>query len=306
MRIKQKIYDPGFGTSASNKQQRIMNKDGSFNVTHLNREIQFRDMYIYLLNISWSKFFLITLFSYLTINFIFGFIYYFFGVENLGMPILSFSDDFLHCFFFSTQTFTTIGYGAIAPKSHAVSSVAAIEGFVGLLFFAFASGLFYGRFSRPTPNLTFSKNFIIRQHNDSKALMFKLMHKHPNVILNVIEETILVIKKDENEKTNYSYYPLKMERERLVFLPYTWTIVHNITENSPLYNYTDEELEKLDAEILIAVNYFDDTFPQTIYQRHSYTFNEMKINNKFDANFYFDSEGNALLDHNKMNKLLQI
>ncbi len=299
-------FDPGTGLSASTKQRRIMNKDGNFNIIHTNRAFSFRDIYGFLLDTTWVNFFGFIFLIYLAFNLVFGAIYFKIGVESLGISSKDFISDFLNSFYFSAQTFTTIGYGFLAPKTLFTSGISAIEGFIGLLFFAFASGLFYGRFSRPKPNLSFTNHCIVKNHNEGRALMFKLIHKDIHVAMNVNLEVVMALKTIQNEKTMYTYFPLPVERNRITMLPYSWTVVHQIDENSPLLNYTNEQLNKLDAELLVLVNYYDETFSQQVYQRHSYTFDEIQIDKTFVQNFYYNVDGFGVLDHQKLNELEEI
>lgn len=293
-------FDPGTGLSSSDKQSRIMEKDGSFNIIHRNRQLHIGMMYSYLINASWSRFFVLITLGYIGFNILFAFGYLSIGVEGLGVVKEDVFSDYLHCFFFSTQTFTTIGYGFLAPKTAGISTLAALEGFIGLLYFASASGLFYGRISRPKPQLRFSSNILIRDFNDTTALMFRMMNKNRNVLMNLNVTGNVAFKNDKDGKTFYTYNQVSFLINHINMMPYTWTIVHVLDENSPFNGYTKEELSRLDAEILIMISYFDDTFSQEMYQRHSYTFTELLIDRVFVPAFEFDENGNGILDHEKL------
>jgi len=89
-------------------------------------------------------------------------------------------------------------------------------------------------------------------------------------------------------------------------LPTTWTIVHEIDEDSPLNGYTDEQILGLHAELLILIEYYEDAFAQNVYQMHSYGFNDLRGNSKFVATYYFDENGHAILDHGKLSKVEKV
>jgi hypothetical protein len=54
-----------------------------------------------------------------------------------------------------------LGYGHIYPISNSASIAAAFESLLGLLSFAIATGILFGRFSRPKADLLYSKNILI-------------------------------------------------------------------------------------------------------------------------------------------------
>jgi inward rectifier potassium channel len=71
------------------------------------------------------------------------------------------------------------------------------------------------------------------------------------------------------------YYPLPLERERVTFLPLTWTVVHPIDENSPMYGETLESLRKNQAEFIVLLGGLDEAISAQVNQRTSYTPDEI-------------------------------
>ena len=105
---------------------------------------------------------------------------------------------------------------------------------------------------------------------------------------------------DENGDLTRTFFKLSLERDKIMYLPTTWTIVHLIDEDSPLFGYADAQILALNAELLILIEYYEDAFAQNVYQMHSYSFKDLKGGSKFVAAYYFDENGQAVLDHGKL------
>ncbi len=304
--MAKEIKDPGVGKSSNKHAKRFVNPDGSFNIKHVNRVTSLSESYKYLVTIGWGKFFLWVLLGYTLVNVVFALVYTFLGVSNITEPTGSFFEDFANAFFFSAQTITTVGYGAMAPKGIAYGIVSSIEALVGLLSFSFVTGLLYGRFSRPRSSIRFSENMVLRKHNDGDSIMFRLMSRSANVMISPkIEATLTLSHKDEDEKFVNNFYKLELERNSITYLPTTWTIVHPINKQSPLCKYERDKLTELKGEVLILVSYYDESFKQEVHQTHSYTFLELKKDHRFVPAFYYDKNGYVVLDHDNLDKTVK-
>lgn len=301
-----KVKDPGVGHKSKGNAQKVI-VNGQYNVKHVNRPRTIDDLYTYLIDLSWPYFLMYVLLGYLLINTFFALVYLLVGVQNFGIPIGSLSENFSHLFFFSAQTITTVGYGAIAPVGLLAGLISSFEALIGLMSFSFITGLLYGRFSKPKARIRFSKSIVVREFEGERALMFKVMNKRANLMIEPELHTVInITEKNEEGVYKREFYELKLERDKIMYLPTMWTLVHKITKESPLYKYKNEELENLDVEIYVLFRYYEEAFNQNLYKLHSYDFSELKINHKFSASYSFNEEGHTVVNHDHFDKIEKI
>lgn len=299
----------GFGANSQNYGGRFINKNGNANIQKVG--ISFLEgisWYHTMLKIPRWKFFFIIILFYFIVNLFFASIYVFIGVENLrGVTSVSRIDKFGEAFFFSIQTFTTVGYGHISPSGFLASFVAAVEALSGLLSFAIATGLFYGRFSKPNAFIKFSENALIAPYKDGLALMMRLA-PHKNTNLTDAEAFVTVgVLIDENGVVSNKFYNLPLEMNKINSLTLSWTLVHPIDEESPLFNLNQSDYKDSIGEILVFIKAFDDMYSSTVAKRTSYTFNEVVYGAKFTS-MYSKNESNTktVLHLEKLNSFIKV
>ena len=295
----QAVKNTGFGTNASSYGGRFVTKSGNANVRKTG--IGFLDSiswYHTMLTIPRWKFFFIVFAFYFLVNFAFASIYYLVGVEHLnGITAIASLDKFGQAFFFSVQTFTTVGYGHISPSGFMTSFVASIEALFGLLSFAIATGLFYGRFSKPKAHIIFSENAIIAPFQEGTALMLRLSpYKNTNLTDAEARMTLGLHMEEEGKMVN-KFYTLDLELEKVGSLTLSWTLVHPITESSPFYNMNENDIKTTLGEVIIFIKVFDDMYSTTVVKRASYTFDEIVYGAKFLPMFTRSTDNNKTLLH---------
>jgi len=290
-------FDPGFTKSYTGPLRRAINKDGSFNVKRRGARIHDLHIYQFLVSVSWPTFVAILLFGYIAGNAGFAVIYLWIGVHDLiGADASSLLHSFSSAFFFSTQTFTTVGYGTIAPAGFAANIVASFEALVGFMSFAIATGVLYGRFSRASARLVFSDTMVITRHRDSDALMFRVANRRSSTLMEVEVRLLLMTVVIQDDKPTRKYDVLELEVPTVLFLPLTWTIVHPIKPGTPLFGKSPGELAAVQAELLVLVKGYDDTFRQTVHARYSYGHDELVRGRRFTPAFHIDDQGDMVVD----------
>ena len=297
------LRDLGFGSRvASESPRRLLNRDGTFNVERTRLPI-YRSLspYHFLLTISWTRFYLLIVGSYLAFNLLFALGYYLAGPGALeGAESLTDIGRFTDGFFFSIQTSTTIGYGRIAPVSMSANTLASIEALTGLLAFALATSLMFARFSRPDAQIIYSKHAIIAPFHNAKAFMFRIANQRNNQLIQVGVQVLVSWFEPGRHNKPRRFVPLALERESVVFFPLTWTVVHPINDRSPLHNMSEQEFRSRNPEFLVLITAIDETFSQTVYSRSSYTVDEVIWGAKFSDIFSRSSEGVISVDLHRM------
>jgi inward rectifier potassium channel len=232
------------------------------------------------------------LLGYFLVNLIFATTYVLIGVEHLtGIVATTPSEKFMEAFFFSAQTISTLGYGRVAPVGVAANIIAAIESMLGLLTFALATGLLYGRFSSPSAKIKYSTHAVIAPYQNVNGFMFRIINLRKSELFEVEITVTLSLRRENSDLRNF--FTLDLERHKIVLFPSVWTVVHPINETSPLYGQKQADYEKLDAEFIIMIKAFDQSFSQTVYSRSSYKASEIKWGEKFV--YVIQQDANAIL-----------
>jgi inward rectifier potassium channel len=280
--------DLGFGSVvARESRQRLLNRDGSFNVQRVGlRFWESLSAYHFLLTISWPKFFSIIVGAYLVANAIFATIYRLAGDGALtGMHGHTASARFGEAFFFSVHTLATIGYGSMTPANLLANIIVTVETLIGLVGVAVMAGISFARFSRPVARILFSERAVIAPYRGGRAFMFRIANQRSSQLIDLQAKVLLTRRKKDGSGADREFLQLALERDRVAFFPLTWTIVHPIDEQSPLRGWTGEDVVECDAEFLILLNAFEETFSQTVHSRSSYKAAEIVWGARFRSMF---------------------
>jgi len=290
-------FDPGLTEQFTAPVRRMMNPDGSFNVHRRGAVLRDFHPYLHLISMSWPKFLAVLLLGYTAANSVFATVYFALGRGQLqGADAPTGLGRFLKGFFFSAHTLSTVGYGNIWPNGLAANIVAAIEALVGVLGFAVATGLLYGRVSRPSARIAFSERMLVSPYLGGAALEFRVVNRRANDLMDIEARVTLMTVETRDGRTQRAYKPLGLERSQVVFMPLTWTVVHPIGAQSPLDGLTGDDLQRLQAEVLVVIRAYDDTFSQTVIARHSYRFDEILWQRSFAPAFFVDGAGDLVLE----------
>lgn len=302
--------DTGFGSNTNTVGGRFINKDGTFNLRKEGMPFwETFSIYHTMLNLPRWKFAAVIVLFYLGINLVFTLIYVIIGADQFsGMLATTAFQKIKEIYFFSTETFTTVGYGRVNPIGDGANFVASMEAMLGFLSFAMATGLIYGRFSKPRAYLAFSDLALVGPYQDKTAIMFRFASYKDNHVLTNVEVVVTIgFQVQENGNATYKFYTLNLERSRADNLPLNFTVVHPIDEQSPIFGFTWEDMKVADVELYVLVRAFDDVYSNVVLQRTSYTYEEIKFNAKFVPMYRESDDGNTtIMELHKLNEFREM
>jgi inward rectifier potassium channel len=287
-------FDPGLTQTYTGVLSRVVDKDGEFNVHRADAHWTDANPYLFMVSVPWSAFAAIVISAFFLINIGFAGLYHSIGhIKGAESPDPA--RYFLNLFFFSAHTLTTVGYGNMYPDGPLTNLIASLEALIGLMGFAIATGVLFGRFSRPSARFGFSSEMIVAPYRGGSSLQFRVVNRRSSNLIEVTARVMLMTVETENGTPERKYTYLDLEREQVLFLPLTWTIVHPITEKSPVFGKTAEDLARLQAEFIIMMRGYDEKFNQTVYARYSYRYDEIAWGRKFSSAFGIDEKGDMVL-----------
>ena len=283
---------------------RILIQDGRFELQGLGAWYSYwRDPYHLMLTVPWPGFLLLIALAYIGINGLFALAYLIGGDSIANARPGSFSD----AFFFSVQTFASIGYGAMTPKTFYANILVTFEAWVELLGLAVITGLVFARFSRPTARVLFCEVAVIAPYQGIPTLMFRAANQRRNQVLEAQMLVYLMI--DEISAEGHRMrriYDLNLTRNRTPSFVLTWTAMHPIDEQSPLYGISQESLLQAKATFSVSLSGIDETVNQTIYARHIYAAQDIRENYRLVDIFHETPEGHREIDYTKFHDVVPV
>ena len=298
-RIKE-VTSTGFGSNTKNESERLISKDGKITVKKLGLKFSQRsNLYHVLINMNALAFFLWLLIAFILINLFFTGIYLLIGLEELQGSTTT--NNFFEAFFFSSQTLTTVGYGGLHPTGVTISLIASFEAFIGLLSFAVSTGLLYGRFSKPKSKMLMSKNALIAPYQKIKGLMVRVANSKSNPLINANSKMLFSQIETINGNRVRKFYTLDLEMSKISLFATSWTIVHPITEDSPLFNVTTTELKERKVELILLISAHDESYNDEVHSRTSYKPDEIINGAKFVSIIDHDKNNQSIVHLDKLN-----
>jgi inward rectifier potassium channel len=272
-------------------------------IVGLERTSIWSDFYYFVLVSSWFRIIMLLAILYLSVNVVFAALYLLGGdCIDQATP-----GSFWDTFFFSVQTWATIGYGSMAPKSHYADVLVAVESFLGLLSMSVVTGLVFSKFAQPKAKVRFTKNILLSTFDGKPTLIFRIGNMRGNQI---VEARLVVVWSTEGRTLEGVEFrklqDLTLVRTTTVMFSLTWTAMHIIDESSPLFNVTSEMLKNSKAEVVVSLTGLDAEFNQTVHARTTYRASDFIWGDRFADVIGRDAAGQRLVDYREFDRLVTL
>ncbi len=291
---------PGINFSRVKKsKQSVSVRVGQFEFLKVNAGKQeWRDIYHWILSLTWTRFAALMTGIYLAINAVFA-LFYSFGDGIDGME----RGSFLDAFFFSVQTLATVGYGHMYPVTLYAHIVTTIEIVLGVFLVAVFTGVIFVRFSRPTARIEFSNRIVIAPFKGKPTLMLRIANLRHHSMAEA--DFKIMLSRDEPVEQDESFrhfYLLKLHFDHLITFPAALTLRHTIDEKSPLFGETAETLQANDATLIASVVCIETVIPATVQSERGYSWRDVRFGERF-VDIYSDrQEGRITVDYGRLHE----
>ena len=293
-------------SSAKNKSNkfRIDFRNGRFEIPGADAwHTYLQEPYYLLLTVPWWGFLLLTILSYILVNALFAWGYVLGGdcIDNAEAGSIK------DAFFFSVQTLTSIGYGSMHPITDYADILVTTEALVGIIGTSLMTGLAFTRFSQPTAKVIFSQIATVSEHNGIPTLMLRAANQRHNQIIEA-QVRVYLMRDEISREGEYMrrFYLLDLLRDRTPRFTLSWTIMHPIDENSPLWQATSESLDKTRAMLVVSFSGIDETVCQSLHAPYSYSAKDILWSHRFADIIQQTSQGHQYIDYTHFHHAMPI
>ncbi|MEC5218581.1 inward rectifier potassium channel [Actimicrobium sp. GrIS 1.19] len=264
------------------------------------RGVDFRDPYYLAMSMPTRWFALLTMVLYLLINILFAGLY----ALSPGSVANARPGEFWDLFFFSVETLATVGYGTMAPATTYGHVMSAIEILAGMTFTAIITGIIFVRFSKSRSKIRFADVAVITAHNGHPTLMLRIGNARASLLSNAVAHVSILMPEKTLEGTTFRRtHELEMLRPRLPVFALTWTLMHEITEDSPLHGHDAASLSATGVRLFVIFEARDHALASVVYDVKEYRHDDFRFGMRFQDSISIDSYGRTVADLNKLSAL---
>ncbi|XP_063075052.1 ATP-sensitive inward rectifier potassium channel 12-like [Engraulis encrasicolus] len=304
---------------------RFVKKNGQCNVVFTNMEDKpqryLADLFTTCVDVRWRCLLLIFTASSLLSWLLFGLVFWCLALAHgdtnpsREKPCILHVHSFVGAFLFSMETQTTIGYGyrCVTEECPAAVAVVVAQCILGCVLDTLMVGTIMAKMVRPkkrAQTLLFSQHAVVALRDGKLCLMWRLgnMRKSHIVEAHVRAQLLRPYTTAEGE-----YLPLEQvdldvgydEGLDRLFLVAPQVVVHEISERSPLYAMTRDEVARGDFEVVVILEGMVEATAMTAQARTSYLPQEILWGHRF-APMLYERNGRYLVDYARFNETYKV
>ncbi|XP_029441371.1 ATP-sensitive inward rectifier potassium channel 14 [Rhinatrema bivittatum] len=313
--LRQGLPLPAYRNSTSHiklghQRSRFVQKDGHCNVHFVNlsekSQRYLTDLFTTCVDIRWRWMFLLFSLSFVVSWLVFGFSFWLIaslhgdlapapeGASDNTLPSPCFFQvtSFMAAFLFSLETQTSIGYGFRGVTEECPLAVLAVvlQCIVGCIIDAFIIGAIMAKIAKPkkrNETLVFSESAVVTMRDGKLCLMWRVGNLRRS---HLVEAHVRAQLLQPRVTPEGEYIPLDHTDINVgfdsgtdrIFLVSPITIVHEIDEESPLYELGRAELEVADFELVVILEGMVEATAMTTQCRSSYLPSEILWGHRFE------------------------
>lgn len=99
------------------------------------------------------------------------------------------------------------------------------------------------------------------------------------------------------------FQPMRLVTAESPALALTWTILHPIGADSPLFNLTEQTLRNSETNFVVSIAGFDEASAQTIHVRAVYAGEDLRFGYEYEDVIWTDSHGLRHVDYAKIDAI---
>ena len=261
------------------------------------------DIYHRCMTVRWPVFFGLIALVFLLLNLVFAVLY---QLQDNGIAN-QFPPGIWGAFFFSVETLATVGYGDMHPQTLYAHLVATVEIFIGMMGIALITGVMFARFSRPRARVVFSAHPVIRPVDGRQALLLRAANGRLNVIAEASAKLRILRKETSVEgMTLRRVHDLKLVREQTPMFVLSWTLIHFIEPDSPLYSMSREDMERSELKLVLSLEGTDESTSQTLLARKIFDHTSIRWNHGYRDLLHTDAEGRDHIDYARIDETFDL
>ncbi|MEM1416170.1 MAG: ion channel [Myxococcota bacterium] len=260
------------------------------------RQRPLRDFYAFLLSRPWRVVLPTTALIFFLANGLFALLYWASpgSIEHMG-------PNFGDAFWFSVQTFGSIGYGYMHPQTVWGHFVVTLEAFVSILCLAMLTGLVFAKISLPRARVIFTHSLCVEPRNGIPTLTFRIANERGMAIADAEARLSALVRYTTAEgSTGARFVDLELEMSRSPMFAVVWQLYHRLDETSPLHGLTPERLMAEDTRFIATINGLDTTFYQAVHARYGYWPEDVRFDERFVDMVERMDDGQVRIDYRRL------